>query len=154
MYYFLLLPCFRYCQTEILKLFLPAVKIIVIRIVKNNGIIKSAMGLLVIMPLLLILFNNTVYRHHHILPDGRLVEHAHPYKYCCCESTDQGSKHSHSEREFLLYVVTTDSPVIVSSIVHLPEVFILRESDLSILKPDADFISEQLSLSLLRAPPC
>jgi hypothetical protein len=133
---------------------LPLVDKIVFRIVKNNGIIKSALGLLIILPLLLILFNNTVYRHHHILPDGILIEHAHPFKYCCCESTDKGSKHSHSDRELLIYAVTTDSPVIASSIIHLPEVFILRESDLSVLRPDTDFVTEPVSLSLLRAPPC
>ena len=48
-----------------------------------------------------ILVNNVVFIHTHILPDGRVIEHAHPFN-----STDRNSdsqpNHHHTSQEFLL----------------------------------------------------
>jgi Na+/melibiose symporter-like transporter len=63
--------------------------------------INKIIWFLTLVAVLLVIVNNSVFVHTHILQDGRIVEHAHPYN-----SSDKspGSKqpHHHSNQEFLL----------------------------------------------------
>ena len=63
--------------------------------------INKIIWFLTLVAVLSVIVNNNVFIHTHILPDGRIVEHAHPY-----DSSDKspGSKqhHHHTKQEFLL----------------------------------------------------
>ena len=48
-----------------------------------------------------IIVNNTIFIHTHILPDGRVIEHAHPFK-SDGKNSDSQSNHHHTSQEFLL----------------------------------------------------
>jgi len=48
-----------------------------------------------------ILVNDAVFVHTHILPDGRVIEHAHPY-HSTSSSSDPQPNHHHTSQEFLL----------------------------------------------------
>lgn len=115
--------------------------------------IKRGIFLLMIFPLCLVLFNNTANRHQHLLPDGIVIEHAHPFQSYCTGS-DKEKEHQHTDRELLLYTILTDSPVLVSSTDLSTDVFRFKEPDHIVLQPEKSLIKKPVSLSLLRAPPC
>ena len=48
-----------------------------------------------------ILVNNAVFVHTHILPDGRVIEHAHPFN-SNDRNSDSQPNHHHTSQEFLL----------------------------------------------------
>ncbi len=48
-----------------------------------------------------IVVNNTIFIHTHILADGRVIEHAHPFK-SDGKNSDSQPNHHHTSQEFLL----------------------------------------------------
>ncbi len=48
-----------------------------------------------------IVVSNTIFIHTHILPDGRVIEHAHPYK-STGKNSDSQPNHHHTSQEFFL----------------------------------------------------
>ena len=73
--------------------------------------------LIVIMGSLLL--NQALYTHVHVLPDGSIVSHAHPFQKT--QQSDKGSSHQHSTLEFfllenlqILFLVGTISMVLIS----------------------------------------
>ncbi len=54
-----------------------------------------------LIALLTILVNNALFVHTHILPDGRVIEHAHPFNSSGKNSNSQPNHH-HTPQEFLL----------------------------------------------------
>ncbi len=115
---------------------------------------NRGLSLLMILPLFLVLFNNTVNRHRHISSEGIVIEHSHPIKSCCCGNSEKSGKHQHTDKELLFYTVTTDAPVVLFSLIVAPEVFRMKEADLRFQQPDEVYFIQSVSLSLLRAPPC
>ncbi len=63
--------------------------------------IRKSLALLLTVTLLLLLYNNTVNRHFHMLPGGLLIEHAHPFG-SPASIFDGIDDHSHSDKEILL----------------------------------------------------
>lgn len=63
--------------------------------------INKIVWLFSLIAVLTVLVNNTLFVHIHILPDGRVIEHAHPYKTSDKNSAPQ-SNHHHTSQEFLL----------------------------------------------------
>ena len=120
----------------------------------NYEHMKRSLSLLMVLPLFMVFFNNTVNRHQHILSDGMVIEHSHPFRSGCCENSDPVKRHQHSDWEFLYYAVTTDAPVVLFSLIVAPEVFRLQEADLFFQQPAEFYFRKSVSLSLLRAPPC
>lgn len=60
-------------------------------------ILRSFTSLILILSFLLVLFNNTYFIHFHVLPDGRVIEHAHPF------NSEEGNSlpfHEHNSKEF------------------------------------------------------
>jgi len=53
-----------------------------------------------IIAVFVILINNTIFIHTHILLDGKIVEHAHPFK-TTGKNSDSKPNHSHTSQEFL-----------------------------------------------------
>lgn len=61
----------------------------------------KAIPLLLLATVGLICANKVFYKHTHVLADGRIVSHSHPYD----KKEDSGpfKKHSHSDFEFIIY---------------------------------------------------
>lgn len=79
---------------------------------------KIAGGLLILL-MASLLFNQALYTHTHILPDGSIVSHAHPFNKK--EESKQGAAHQHSTLEFyliqhllLLFLVSITVPRLIS----------------------------------------
>lgn len=66
-------------------------------IVKLNKIVWS----FILIATFAIVVNNTIFIHTHILPDGRVIEHAHPFK-AAGKNSDSQPNHHHTSPEFLL----------------------------------------------------
>ncbi|MBN2664826.1 MAG: hypothetical protein JXR68_14345 [Bacteroidales bacterium] len=58
--------------------------------------IKLVFVLILVPAIIALFFYNQTNKHIHILPNGQIITHSHPF------SKDQGSKHSHSSKEFSL----------------------------------------------------
>ena len=61
--------------------------------------IKTA-SILFLMIIVILIFNNIVWQHIHVLPDGTLVTHAHPYSKNTEDSP--AKQHHHTTAEMLL----------------------------------------------------
>lgn len=63
----------------------------------------SKLFLLISLPVLMLMFyNQTVNWHYHLLKDGTVVKHAHPFN-SETQGTTPFQKHQHTESEFLFY---------------------------------------------------
>ena len=118
--------------------------------IKNRWITGSM--LFMILPLCLIFHINTAYQHQHTLPDGSIIEHAHPYRSDNDNPNDREG-HQHTEKELILYTLISGSPVVSASLYQLPDAHRLIELEFKIgraqqLKPD-EFVNPCSS----RAPP-
>jgi hypothetical protein len=111
---------------------------------------KRALLLIVIFPIFLMQFSNTAFRHRHVMPDGQMFEHAHPFK---SNSEKSGSGHQHTERELLLFTVISDSPLILLFPAMILIVYRTRENDLKALRAIFGMPGRIVSFQLLRAPP-
>ena len=63
--------------------------------------INKIIWFLTLFAVLSIIVNNSIFIHIHILQDGRIVEHAHPYK-SSDKSPGSEQHHHHTKQEFLL----------------------------------------------------
>jgi hypothetical protein len=111
---------------------------------------KRALLLVMIFPLFLMQFSNTAFRHWHVMPDGQMVEHAHPFR---SNSEKSGPGHQHTERELLLFTVISDSPLILLFPAMILVVYRTRENDLEALSSIGGFSGRIVSFQFLRAPP-
>ena len=71
--------------------------------------LKNISKLLIVayIPLVLMLFiNSTVNKHQHILANGQIVIHAHPYKLL--QSETSGQNHNHSKEELAFFALISD----------------------------------------------
>lgn len=66
-------------------------------IIKLNKIVCS----FTLAAVLAILVNNTIFIHTHILPDGKVVEHSHPFN-STGKNSDSQPNHHHTSQEILL----------------------------------------------------
>jgi hypothetical protein len=63
--------------------------------------------------LMWLFFNQIAYRHYHLLENGTVIEHSHPFKNNMQKNTPY-QKHTHSDTEYLLLSqITTASFVLV-----------------------------------------
>jgi hypothetical protein len=115
---------------------------------------KKGFLVFMILPLCLMLFINTAYRHHHILPDGKRVSHAHPFS-SPGNNSGQGPQqgHQHSDLEILTYSLLSDSPAILSLNLDCPEVYLHNASGIGTFKTQNDLFRKAGNHKLLRAPP-
>lgn len=101
-----------------------------------------------ILPLCFVLFSNTVYKHKHILPDGRRIEHAHPFQSC-----PDTPGHQHTSRDILMYAVINDSPVIMAGIPLLLTSYATAECIIDTAYSSREALNGPVLYKLLRAPP-
>lgn len=107
-------------------------------------------SILLVIPILLMLYNNTAYSHQHIMNNGLTVTHAHPFDVC-----DHGpcTCHYHSEKEYLFYALISDSLsvmffVVVAIIISISLIYLK-----SLYASPFTKLSGRLLLPSLRAPP-
>ncbi len=119
---------------------------------KTYCFIKKGLSIIMLLPLLLLFFNNTAFRHQHVLPDGTVIEHAHFHR-SDSEDSKNNADHEHADKEFLLFALISDSPVIVATSCSLTDVIIFQEADLIIGQVQNLSFNYFDSPYSLRAPP-
>jgi hypothetical protein len=115
---------------------------------------KKGVLVFMILPLCLMLFINTAYRHHHILPDGKRVSHAHPFS-SPGNNSGQGQQqgHQHSDMETLTLSLLSDPAAIVSTDLNCPEIYLHNAAGIGVFKAQSDLFRKLANHKLLRAPP-
>lgn len=114
---------------------------------------KRFFHLLLIIPMLWLFHNRMANWHFHELPNGMIIEHAHPYSKVPFSSGTPSENHQHSDKEFLLL------DFIFRAVLFLLTGFILFtifSSFLKILQDKKTYhvpCPEISGLPLLRAPP-
>jgi hypothetical protein len=99
-----------------------------------------------------LLFNNSVNWHYHQLPNGSVVEHAHPYaKFPVSDSPFQ--QHRHSDIEYLILDLVYHSGIIVFLILAGVLLFPGRIRVIRLLNPFPVYDHLHFTLPSLRAPP-
>jgi hypothetical protein len=118
---------------------------------QNFNMLRRGYIMILLGMMLMLMLNNAFFRHIHVLPDGSLIEHAHPFSGFTGNSNE--NSHNHSDTEIL----------ILDGIFHfyqilIPVVFILIASSGLIIKlnlkhrHDLQYI-RSVYCYLLRAPP-
>jgi hypothetical protein len=95
---------------------------------------------------------HTAYNHQHTLPDGSIIEHAHPFRPGQGNCPERGG-HQHTEKEWLLYALISDSPVFTETNSALPYAIHCVEHKRDIGRVQKPFTNHSVSSCLLRAPP-
>jgi len=114
--------------------------------------LKKYLNIILITALLALTLNNSLFRHFHRLPNGTLIEHAHPYS-----GTESGSKnipsHQHSSSDILVldsffqvFNVIVVATIILACILN-PTIFI------GFSKKASNFFNDVQFYKSLRAPP-
>lgn len=114
---------------------------------------KRFLSIVLIVFTLGLFINNSVNWHYHLLPNGIIVEHAHPYKKAASTSGTPFEKHGHSELEFLILDLIYYSGLVIVLAFFALQVYRDSKSYQKILKPEEVIYSVNTSLPLLRAPP-
>ncbi len=103
-----------------------------------------------IISLVLVLFNNAYFLHTHTLPDGRVIEHAHPFNP---NENPSHPFHKHESKEFfyldkILHLFNHTLLIFILLIFYVGRPFLLHQ--ITILKKLLPF---QTSNDPTRAPP-
>jgi hypothetical protein len=120
----------------------------------NKRHLLSRAFLLALIPLIMLLFHNQLSNwHYHMLGNGMMVKHAHPYSKAE-NSGSPFSNHTHSDFEFLLFGQLSNISLILVFLLFTlfsAGTFIRK---LLISKYPFPFLTQYyLSLNFLRAPP-
>ena len=109
---------------------------------------KRLIVILIIAVMGALTINNIAYIHVHVLPDGTMVTHAHPFNKKT--ETEQGTSHTHSQLGFLFFQ-------------HLQVLFLILAGILCLRRPVSQVLQIRTSsnfcypahlfASLGRAPP-
>ena len=114
---------------------------------------KGFFSVLLIFSTLALFWNNAVNWHYHQLPNGIVVEHAHPYNKSDSGADSPYQNHRHSDLEYLILdlVYNTASTIVLA--VLLVEVMTELKPRKILLRPLPVISSVFYRLPLLRAPP-
>jgi len=114
---------------------------------------KRLISFLLILFTLALFFNNAVNWHYHKLPNGILVEHAHPYGKHSSTSNSPFEKHHHSDFEYLILDLVYYSGLVILVAVLAIKIFNESKIPQQLPKPVPVIRSVYSRLPLLRAPP-
>jgi hypothetical protein len=113
----------------------------------------SKFFLLVTLPVIMMLFyNQSVNWHYHLLKDGSVIKHAHPYS-----NEAQGAtpfqKHQHTDTELIFFAQFSQiSLIIIAALLAFGLIYFLDRSKIRLTK--AEFLRPRFLAALsLRAPP-
>jgi len=114
----------------------------------------ARVGLIVLLPVLLMLFHNQLANwHYHVLQNGMVVKHAHPYNKAENAGSPAGN-HKHSDSEFLHFGQFTDIAYLI--FFFILTLLFFREKGSKQLGEYVNTALAQLqllNLRFLRAPP-
>jgi hypothetical protein len=83
---------------------------------------------------LLLVFNATVNTHTHILEDGTIVVHAHPFKTMCKAEAQNSNKadHSHNNKEFDIISMISQFLVVTAIFLFAFNILFFKRDDYSL----------------------
>ncbi len=114
---------------------------------------KRLLSFLLIASTLALFWNNAVNWHYHQLPNGIVVEHAHPYSKTPASPGTPFEKHHHSDFEYLILDLIYHGTLIVLMVVlALVAYRQLLMRNIRLKLPERVY-SRYYSLPLLRGPP-
>ncbi len=114
---------------------------------------KRLLSFVLILFTLALFFNNAVNWHYHQLPNGIVVEHAHPYGKSSSASGAPFEKHHHSDFEYLILDLVYYSGLVIILAVLVIKIFRESKTRPQLLMPVPVINSVYSRLPLLRAPP-
>lgn len=117
------------------------------------NLMKKLLSYILIVFTLGLLFNNSVNWHFHQLPNGIVVEHAHPYSKGTSSGDSPYEKHHHSNLEYLILDMVFYSGWLVILAFSGFHIFSGIISRILFLVPNSEITSGNFHLPLLRAPP-
>lgn len=114
---------------------------------------KRLLSFVLIIFTLALFFNNAVNWHYHQLPNGIVVEHAHPYGKSSSASSSPFENHHHSDFEYLILDLVYYSGLVILLAVLAIKIFRKPIARRRLLTPAPVINSFYSRLPLLRAPP-
>ena len=114
---------------------------------------KRLLSFILIGTTLALFWNNAVNWHYHQLPNGIVVEHAHPYSKPASSHGNPFEKHHHSDFEYLILDLIYHGTLIVLMVLLTLMVYRQLLMHNTFLRMPERVYSRYYSLSLLRGPP-
>lgn len=111
------------------------------------------LSFILIFSTLLLFYNNAVNWHYHQLPNGIVIEHAHPYTKSSSASGSPFEKHHHSDLEYLILDLVYYSGFILILAFLTFQIFRKPMIRRRLLKPEPVILAGYSRLPLLRGPP-
>ncbi len=114
---------------------------------------KRLLSYLLIVSVLALFHNNIANWHYHKLPNGIVVEHAHPFNKAASDPSNPFERHQHSDIEYLILDLVYSIGYIIILLFPGLLIFLNRQEIKRILLPVPVFSGNNQTLPLLRAPP-
>lgn len=110
------------------------------------------MSFILILFTLALFFNNAANWHFHKLPNGVVIEHAHPYATFPSSETPW-EEHQHSDLEYLILDTVYHAALILIIVYAGLTVFERKKAPAVLFKPAYVISNRYTELPFLRAPP-
>jgi hypothetical protein len=120
---------------------------------KLAGHMKKQLSFILIVFTLALFFNNAVNWHYHQLPNGIVIEHAHPYQKSSSAAGSPLETHHHSDIEYLILDLIFGSGLIIVLAFSGLKVFLQFRNRLVFSEPLAIPIQKPSLSPPLRGPP-
>ena len=114
---------------------------------------KRLLSFILIVSTLALFWNNAVNWHYHQLPNGIVVEHAHPYSKSASSPGSPFEKHHHSDFEYLILDLVYHGTLVILMVVLTLMVYRQLLTHHTLLKLPERVIGSYYNLPLLRGPP-
>ena len=114
---------------------------------------KKALSILLILFTLALFYNNLLKLHFHRLPNGIVIEHAHPFQGGAEPGTTPLQKHNHSDVEYLILDIIYSGGVLILSGFAGLTIFLQSTERAVLLKTIPVHCRRYISPPPLRGPP-
>ncbi len=114
---------------------------------------KGLLSFILILSTLALFWNNAVNWHYHQLPNGIVVEHAHPYNKSASSPGNPFEKHHHSDFEYLILDLVYHGTLIVLMVVLTLIVYRELLDHTTLLRLPSGVYTGYYRLPFLRGPP-
>jgi hypothetical protein len=114
---------------------------------------KKQLSIILIIFTLALFFNNAVNWHYHQLPNGIVIEHAHPYEKSSSSAGSPFQSHQHSDIEYLILDLIFGGGLIIVLVLPVLKLFLQFRERLLFVEPLAIPIQTPSLAPPLRGPP-
>jgi hypothetical protein len=114
---------------------------------------KKLISIFMIVSVMMLFYNNIANWHYHKLPNGIVVEHAHPFSKPASDPFYPFQKHQHSDIEYLILDIVYSIGLIIVLMYTGLLLFLKLQKITRVLLPVPVFSSNNQALPPLRAPP-